>query len=343
MRVDTMTRLAAANPVATAPTVESPERLRRLIEDDARALDLNEREGSSTTSKGLRKASRLRRRALLAVPVCVAASVAGVLLTSGSSGPGVNVAAAAYAATSPRRGVVEAVFLARVFEGSEAGASLRQREWIDSSKGLRRKQYSTTGPYGDRAERHVLESVTAPGRWENWSAGPERNVVTRVRVPDDVKMNLAFDGISLTGVEGIGLYRQLYRLGGMKLVGRERHNGRLLWKLESRSIAGGRRLTVATRTKRDVLTVATHARLVVLVDPKTFLPVFERQIDVAQAGHPVVVENDLLSYRHYAGGESEGRLFDLALQHPSASVHTSNDRFPKFVPQHKQARSPKRR
>ena len=343
MSIDTMTRLAAANPVAVAPAVESPERLRRLIEDDARALDLDERGRGSNTSRALRKASRLRRRALVAVPVCIAVSVAGVLLTSGSSGPGVNVAAAAYAATSPRRGVVEAVFLARVFEGSEAGASLRQREWIDSSKGLRREQVSTTGPYGDRAETHVLESVSAPRRWESWSGGRERSVVTRVSLPHDVRMNLAFDGISLTGIEGIGLYRQLYRLGGMKLVGRERHKGRLLWKLESRPIANGRRLTVATHTRRAVLTVATHTRLVMLADPKTFLPVIERQIDVAQAGHPVIVENDLLSYRHYPGGESEGRLFDLALQRPSARVHTNNGRFPRFVPQHKRARSPKRR
>jgi hypothetical protein len=340
MSVDAMTRLAAANPVLHPPAVESPERLRCLVEGEASAVDLGERRsGSSKTGKG----RWLGRRALVAAGVCVAASVVGVVLSSGSSGPGVNVAAAAYAATSPRAGIVEAVFLARVFRGSEAGGTLRQREWIDSSKGLRREQDSTTGPYGDRAETHVLESVTAPRRWESWSAGREGSVVTRVRLPDDVKMNLAFDGISLTGVEGIGLYRQLYRLGGMKLVGHERHKGRLLWKLESRPIANGRRLTAATHTRRVVLTVATHTRLVVLVDPKTFLPVVERQVDIAQAGHPTVVENDLLSYRHYAGGESEGRLFDLALQHPNARVHTSSDRFPRFVPLHKRAPSPKRR
>ncbi len=35
MSVDAMTRLAHANPVLDPPVVESPERLRRLIEDDA--------------------------------------------------------------------------------------------------------------------------------------------------------------------------------------------------------------------------------------------------------------------------------------------------------------------
>ncbi len=59
MTVDSMARLVAANPVPEPPTVESPERLRRLIEDDARVLDLGERRNGSSTSD---RRSRLRRR-----------------------------------------------------------------------------------------------------------------------------------------------------------------------------------------------------------------------------------------------------------------------------------------
>jgi hypothetical protein len=124
-------------------------------------------------------------------------------------------------------------------------------------------------------------------------------------------MNTAFGGISLSGVEGIALFRQLYRRGGMALLGREQQAGRSLWKLESRpfSYSNGRKLGVAM-----------HTRLIVLVDPKTFLPITESQIDIALPGHPAVVESNLLSYGRYAGTESEGRLFDLASQHPGARV-----------------------
>lgn len=330
MTVDPIARLVAANPVSELPRVESPERLRCLIEDDACVLHLGERPNESPRSY---ERSRLRRRMLIAIPLCVAASVVGVVLSSGPSGPGVNVAAAAYAATSPRAGIVEAVLLTRIFRGSQAGGTLRQHEWLDSAAGLRREQDSTTGPLGDTHETHVLESVSAPGRWESWSAGREAHVVTRVRVRGDAKVNMAFGGISLTGVEGITLYRQLYRRGGMALVGHERHQGRLLWKLESRPFgdANGR-----------IFAIATHTRLIVLVDPKTFLPVSERQIDVALPGHPIVVESNLLSYHRYGGGESVGRLFDLAAQHPSAHVHTSTSSPPRFVPLHRPRHTPRR-
>jgi hypothetical protein len=319
MTVDSMTRLAAANPVVDLPDVESPERLRRLIacprtgENEAPSIGLDEFPRSSSRPDRL----RIRRRALLAVPLCTAAGVAGVVLSSGSTGPGVNVAAAAYAATAPRSGIVEAVFFARVLRGSQAGGTLRQREWRDAQTGQRRMQNSTTGPYGDTRETHTLEMVFAPKRWETWSAGGEANTITRVTGRLDMKIAMQFDGIALDGLEAINLYRQLYRLGGMKLVGRERHGGRLLWKLESRPIghsrADGRMLAIS----------ATHMRLIVLVDPKTFLPVSERQVDVALAGHPTIVESNLISYRHVIGGEAAGKLFDLAAQHPSARVRTS--------------------
>jgi hypothetical protein len=306
MTVDSMARLAAANPVPDPPAVEPAERLRRLIEDDMPPIDLGDRRDGR---------SRIRRRAFAGVVVAVGASAAGVLLTAGSSGPGVNVAAAAYAATAPQSGIVEAVFMVHIFRGSQAGGTLRQREWNDAAAGLRREMDTTTGPLGDTGETHVLESVYAPGRWENWSGGREANVVQRLRTPRDMKGSVAFGGISLDGVEGIKLYRELYRKGWMRLVGHERHEGRLLWKLESRPIvyadANGRRLAVHT-----------HTRLIVLVDPKTFLPLSERQIDVALPGHPTVVESNLVSYRHLPAGESEGKLFDLAAQHPGARVLT---------------------
>lgn len=332
MTVDAIARLAAANPVSDTPALESPERLRRMIEDEALSIGLDEFPRSRPGTGG----SRIRRRALLAVPLCAAASVAGVVLSSGSTGPGVNVAAAAYAATAPQPGIVEAVFFARVFRGSQAGGTLRQREWRDAQTGQRRMQDSTTGHYGDTRETHTLEMVFAPKRWETWSAGGEANTITRVTGYGDMKIAMQFDGIALDGLEAINLYRQLYRLGGMKLVGRERHAGRLLWKLESRPIghsgADGRVLAIA----------ATHMRLIVLVDPKTFLPVSERQVDVALPGRPTMVESNLIGYRHIPGGEPASKLFDLAAQHPSARIRTSTVQS-RFVSMRRHRHSAKRR
>jgi hypothetical protein len=327
--VDAMTRLAAANPVLDPPAVESPERLRCLIEDDASAVDLGERRsGSSMTDKG----RWLGRRALVAVAVCVAASVVGVVLSSGSSGPGVNVAAAAYAATSPGAGLVEAVFMTRVLRGSQAGGTLLQREWNDAAAGLRRERDSTTGPYGDTHETHVLEIVDAPGRLEMWSAGREASTVTRITKPGETKLGIAFGGISLAGVEGIKLYRKVYREGLIRLVGRARYDGRLLWKLET---PRGRVDPVGSQV--------SHTSLVVLVDPKSFLPVSVRQKDLELPGHPVVVESNLVSYRHAEGGEREGKLFDLAAQHPGARIHTSAVDTARSLRRYEHRRTDKRR
>jgi hypothetical protein len=320
MSVDPMARLAAANPVTDSPSVKSPERVRRLIEDQALQMPLG--------VPG-RRPTRLPRRALIAVALAACASVTGVLLTAGSSGPGVNIAAAAYAATSPQSGVVEAVFMARIFRGSQAGGTLRQREWNDAAPGLRREQDTTTGPYGDTRETHVLEMAFAPGRWETWSSGAEANVITRMRTHSlrALKVTMAFGGIALDGVQGIQLYRKLYREGLMRLIGKERHQGRSLWKLESHPV-GSQNID--------------HTRLVVLVDPKSFLPVSERQIDVAVAGHPTVVESNLVSYRHLPGGKPDSKLFDLARQHPAARVLTRT-MTQRFVPMHRHRQAAKRR
>ncbi len=311
MSVDTMTRLAAANPVLDPPAVESPERLRRLIacprtgEDGAPMPDIGERrDGYSSMSKG----SWMRRRALVVVPICVAASVAGVMLSSGSSGPGVNVAAAAYAATSPQPGIVEAVFVTHIERGIQAGSILLQREWDDAGRGLRRERVTFTEAHDGKRETHVSESASAPGRRETWYHGRlEVSKVARENALSDLNLRMAFDEVTLDGVEGIALYRALYRRGLMRLVGHERRYGHSLWKLESRpsSYGGANGRSIAIRT-----------RLVVLVAPKTFLPIVERLIYAALPGHPTALESDLLSYRRLPSGQSVTNLLSVAAQHP---------------------------
>lgn len=308
MSVDAMSRLAASNPVPDLPRVESPERLRCLIEDHVTTFEPGERrDRSSWTGRD----SSNRRRLIVLAPLCLAASVLGIVLSSGSSGPGVNVAAAAYAATSPKPGVVQATFITRIEHGVQAGSTLRWQEWDDASLGLRRERLTFVEALGQKRETHLSESASAPGRRETWSRGRlEVSTVVRTKVPRDLTERMAFGGITLEGVEGIALYRKLYRDGLMRLVGRERRDGRLLWKLESRPssyYANGRR-------------VAIHTRLVVLVDPKTFLPIVERLINVVLPGHPTLVESDLLSYRRLTSNEGHSKLFELTAQHPNARV-----------------------
>jgi hypothetical protein len=310
MSVDAMGRLAAANPVLGPPAVESPEGLRGLIacprtrEDDAAALGLGELPGGRSP---LHESSRPRRRALIAVALCAAASVVGVVLSSSPSGPGLNVAAAAYAATSPKSGIVEATFITHIEHGIQAGSILRQREWDDAGMGLRRERVTFTEAHDGKRETHVSEAASAPGRRETWYRGHlEVSEVPRVSTPAGLGLRMAFGQVTLDGVEGIELYRALYREGLMRLVGREPRDGRSLWKLESRP---------ASYDANDRM-VAIRTRLVVLVDPKTFLPIVERQIDVALPGHPIALESDLLSYRRLPSGQSATDLFSLRARHP---------------------------
>jgi hypothetical protein len=320
MSVDAMARLAAANPVLDPPVAESPERLRRLIEDGAPMPDIGERRDAySSMSKG----SRMRRRALVAVAICAAASVAGVVLSSGSSGPGVNVAAAAYAATSPQPGIVEAVFVTHIERGIQAGSILRQREWDDAGRALRRERVTFTEVHDGKRNTHVSESASAPGRHETWYRGRlEVSTVPRVMAFRDLNPRTAFVEGTLDGVEGIALYRALYREGMMRLVGHERREDQSLWKLESRP----------TSYDANGRSIAIRTRLVVLVAPKTFLPIVERVIDAALPGRPVALESNLLSYRRLPTGQSVANLFSLAAQHPPRVPPARRSSTPSKVP-----------
>jgi hypothetical protein len=133
--------------------------------------------------------------------------------------------------------------------------------------------------------------------------------------PDHPGFEIA--GITLDGVEGIKFFRLLYRDGQVRVVGRERRDGRLLWKLESHPEQRG---------------IDDHTRLIVLVDPHTFLPVFERQIDIALPGHPAMVESELLSYRTVLGSPAAASVFDLAAQHPGTRVLTAVSPPPPALP-----------
>lgn len=166
-----------------------------------------------------------------------------------------------------------------------------------------------TGPRARSRSARVRDWSFAPRTIERWESGNGSKVVLRVSrpltpyYPDHPGFEI--DGLALDGVEGTKLYRMLYRDGQIRVVGHERRDGRLLWKLESHPEPHG---------------IDDHTRLVMLVNPHTFLPVFARQIDIAVPGHPAIVESELLSYRTVAATTAGASVFDLAAQHPGTRV-----------------------
>jgi hypothetical protein len=313
MTVDVMARLARANPVPEPPDVDAPTRLRHLIEDDER---------SSGAGALAPRRAHVRRRAFAGIASTACVSVAAVLLVAGSPGSGSNVLAAVYAAAAPKPGIVEALTLTRTFGGPGHDSVARLREWSEASTARRRGLTTFTGSRF-RAGAAQIDVVYKPREWEVWgndrgfrllpqSTDREPNIVHRIRWsgsfhPDDEHVGFLGGGI-LVGAEWAQLYRTLYGKGQMRVVGRERHAGRLLWKLEA-SPARAR-----ARARED------HTQFIVLVDPHTFLPVYTRLINLALPGHPTVSESEQLGYRTLASTAANEKLFDLALQHPRARV-----------------------
>lgn len=312
MTADAMARLARANPVPELPAVEAPEGLCHLIEDDDR---------SRGAGAGSPRRSRVRGRVLAGIASIACVSAAAVLLLAGSSGSGSNVLAAVYAATMPKPGIVEAVTLTRTFGGPRHSSVARLREWNEASSARRRGLTTFTGSRF-RSGMAQIEVVYKPRQWEAWGndhgvgllpelAGHKPNVVHRISWSGAYQPNdehLGFLGGGLVGAEWAQLFHTLYGKGQMRVVGHERHAGRLLWKLEASPARA------AARARED------HTQFIVLVDPHTFLPVYTRLINLALAGHPTMYESEQLSYRTLPSTAANEKLFDLALQHPQAQV-----------------------
>lgn len=310
---DTVALLAAANPVLELPAAEPPERLLRLIEEEGHAVGGARR----------RTAGRLIRP-LAAVGTAMLVATVGLLISNGASSPGLNIAAAAYAATSSGSGVLEARFVDRTFlaQGRVVMTS-HHREWVDASTEMRRERRTLPGR-SHRPSHIVYELASSPGWLEAWTSG-EMNVIHRVRYrsrPASAgEPQLASSGGAAQTPAGIETYRRLYRDGAIRLVGHERRGGRLLWKLEG--VVG------FTRTSARAKLVPFLAA-VVLVDPHTYLPVVQRIVNLLP-GHrrQVQEESQLLSYRRLPGSAASGALLKLTAQHPGARIVSENPPAPR--------------
>jgi hypothetical protein len=359
---DIIDTLAALNPVRTPPTVESVERVLTTIHEERRPS------GRQT------RRTRARRRGIGAgAAVLIAACAVGLVLAGGSSGPGVDVAAAAYQATSPGPGVLEADFVDHLFERGRLVAVVSRREWIDASQGSRRAQ-RIARPAGHECASVILETASAPGEVElasgsNACPRPDRgqgsvpvpqviqridlgrprpqeaggiasessraltpSARPRVTLPPEIVLGAgrdtcrcfsptqAFqDDASPLETEGLSLYRRLYRAGVIRLVGRVRLGARLLWKLEG-DVGWGSSNIRARRFR------PTNG-LVVLVDPTTFHPVVEQQVNLALPGHPVTVESQLVGYRRLPRNATSEALLQISAQRPGLRVITRRPHF----------------
>ncbi len=306
---DTLALLAAANPVPELPAAEPPERLRRLIEAEGHAVG------------GARRRTPAGRlmRPLAAAGAAMLAAALGLLLSNGASSPGLNIAAAAYAATSSGSGVLEAQFVDRVFLANGQVVTSHHREWIDASTGMRRERRALSALIS-RHPNEIYELATSPGWIEIWdSAASELNVVRRIRYSAGGDREGALGpgprGRTTQAPTGVATYRRLYRERSIRLVGRERRDGRLLWKLE-----GNVAFAFHSFHAKPVAIMA----VVVLVDPRTYLPVVQRTVSLLP-GHrrQVQMESELLGYRRLPDGAASEALLKLSTRHPRARVVSS--------------------
>ncbi|HWW90888.1 MAG TPA: hypothetical protein VNY35_08930 [Solirubrobacteraceae bacterium] len=289
MTSNPLAMLAAANPVPELPAVAPIEGLTCLTESPPAPLP--------------RHSKRSGRIALAAAAaVGLGAVAAGLTLSGGSSDPSVGVAAAAYAATSPGSGVIEAEFVIRRSLPGLAQAPIRHREWLEATTGRRREQ---TLSRDGSVESELLAS---PGRAEIWEPRPPAaGMILRFRNQAPASEPVKPDGLEL--------YRRLYEGGSVRIVGRETLDGRTLWKLEGNIGYARRRLVGRLRPVFGE---------VVLVDPTTYLPVVERQVDLTRPGYPTMLETRLVHYRRLPRRPSSDASLPLSTEHRGARVLGGN-------------------
>ncbi len=232
---------------------------------------------------------RPRRRAatLLGGAALLAVAISFLVISTGS--PPTNVVSAAYAAVARNDGVVYAVFDTHA-AGSKA--AIRQEQWVDAAHHAEREVVL----FG----KHVTERVAIGNRGESWSNDAPGRVI--VESGTNAHLGIAFGGLSLYGLGGVELFRQLYRAHRVVLTGHERRSNQTLWRLE---------------TTGDQF-AGTKARLVVLVSPKSYLPVVQSVEDLSDPEHAKVLsESRVLRYEHRDGTLLE-RALNLRLRHPTA-------------------------
>ncbi len=307
MSKDTMTRLARANPV------ESPPSVRPFAYPDGEA-----HEQRTVLLARPAHPRHARRHGALALAAVAGAAAISLVLALGSSRSPVDVLAAVYAATAPRGGIVESVTIVRDNPGSSHQSTERLREWMQAPAGRLRAVMSMSRSRGDAS----VDVVYSPRTWEIWRAGATDGSLPFGRVAHDTIQRVQWTGSGPLPQERLGVggglvgeqwaqtFHTLYLKRQFRVAGKVSHRGRSLWKLEE------------TPTHARARAREDQTRYYVLVDPKSFLPVYTRLIDLARPGDPTLSEVELIGLRTLPASPANEKLFDLALQHPGTRVVT---------------------
>ncbi len=301
-----MAALAATNPVTELPAVPPAAHIHERVA------------GTPPTTAPARAAGHAPKhlnRLAFAGPLCAALAVGVLILLMGSSQPRLDVLASAYAATSPTAGVLEAVFQSTTRTGGE-DTTFEQHEWVDTQTHQIRELITKSSVAGGT---EITDRVSSPGIVESWSNAYEPSVIRRELTTYTPRSTAwGFGGLQLEGLGGTDLFRALYRAGKIQVVGRIDLHGEQLWKLQSSTT------TIAGRP---------HTRLVVLLDPHTFLPSSQILLNVSNPRRLEVLTTSRLStYRHLrtAVNSNSNTLFNLSAQHSGTTLHTRAGRFPVF-------------
>lgn len=279
--------LARANPVREPPAVESPERLRQLIEAFG---------PESPVSRRRTWAAPRVLQAMAATALAGAAVALGLVLTNSSSSPHLSVVASAYAALSPEDGIIEASFVKRETLRHKL-VTIHEREWVDAQTGSQRLQYDVAGALNERA--------LGDGWLEGWVAAGHQHVVQRIHLS-------ILDGRGKPA-SALDAYRKLYFDKKIQVVGQVRWHGRLVWKLE------GPGSGYQKSPHSPFIPIQT---IVVLVDPSTYLPVVRQEINLLEPGHPVESETELVDYKRLPVNPENEALLRVYTQHPNARIET---------------------
>ena len=300
MSKDTMKRLARANPVKVPPSVPS------FARPDGEARERPPARGHA------------RRNGALALAAMAGAAVISVVLASSSSRSPVDVLAAVYAATAPRGGIVESTTIIRSNLGPGHRSTERLHEWVQASAGRQRAVMSMSNSHGHAN----IDVVYLPRTWEIWRAGTTDSSLPFSRVARNTILRVQWTGSGGRAQEHLGVrsglvgeqwtqtFHTLYLKHQFRVAGKVRHRGQMLWKLE------------ATPARARVRAREDQTSYYVLVDPRSFLPVYTRLIDLARPSDPTLSEVELVSLHTLPVTATNERLFDLTLQHPGTRVVT---------------------
>jgi hypothetical protein len=252
----------------------------------------------------VRPVRRLRHRWLASGGALAMVVAAGVLVFLGGGKQGVDVVAAAYAATSPRGAASEAVF-----QTTAGTRTFRQQVWADPALHSSRELIRSS----DGASTVEIDRSIHGGWMETWFSDNHPREVQRERTSlGAVQGSWLFEGLQLGGLGGVTLMRDLLRAGRIHVAGRS-STGQ--WRLES------------PPTMFD----GNRARLTVVVDAHSFLPQTQTLVDLGPKDTTTVrVRSKLVSYRRIPAHGLAATVFSVAHQHPKSRVVTRSGTFPKF-------------